>query len=141
MAPCRRTVRYNVDRRFPLDLHRQLLSVPDRGARPTRASSRSDQLLDEAQAPSPARLTYGSAGIGSILHSTVELLANQTKTEFLHVPYRGEAPAITALLGGEFDFIAATTGPITPLIKAGKLRALAVTARSAGAIFPMCRRR
>jgi len=85
-----------------------------------------DQLLEEAKA-NPGKITYGSAGIGSILHSTVELLAHQTKTKFLHVPYRGEAPAITSLMGGEFDFIAATTGPITPLIKAGKLRALAVT--------------
>lgn len=84
------------------------------------------QLLDEARAK-PGTLKYGSAGIGSILHTTVELLGNDTKTKFLHVPYRGEAPAITGMLTGDIDFIAATTGPITPRIHSGEFRALAVT--------------
>src|ERR1700704_3942423 len=48
------------------------------------------QLIDEAR-KDPGALKYGSAGIGSILHTTVELLANDTKTKFLHIPYRGEA--------------------------------------------------
>jgi tripartite-type tricarboxylate transporter receptor subunit TctC len=86
------------------------------------------QLLDEARAK-PGELKYGSAGVGSILHTTVELLANQTKTKFLHVPYRGELPAITGLLTGDFDFIAATTGPITPRVQSGEMRALAVTGK------------
>jgi tripartite-type tricarboxylate transporter receptor subunit TctC len=84
------------------------------------------QLLDEGKAK-PGVLTYSSAGVGSILHTTVELLGHETNTKFLHIPYRGEAPAITALLAGEVDFIAATTGPITPRIKSGEFRALAVT--------------
>jgi len=84
------------------------------------------QLLDDARA-NPGALKYGSAGVGSILHTTVELLGNDTKTKFLHVPYRGEAPAITGMLTGDIDFIAATTGPITPRIHSGEFRALAVT--------------
>jgi len=83
-------------------------------------------LLKEAKAQ-PGVLTYGSAGVGSILHTTVELLANVTKTKFVHVPYRGEAPALTGLLSGDFDFIAATTGATTPRVKSGEMRALAVT--------------
>ena len=55
------------------------------------------QLIDEARAK-PGELKYGSAGVGSILHTTVELIGNQTKTKFLHVPYRGEAPAMTGML-------------------------------------------
>ncbi|MEW6449687.1 MAG: tripartite tricarboxylate transporter substrate binding protein [Pseudomonadota bacterium] len=93
------------------------------------------QLLDEARA-NPGKLTYGSAGVGSILHTTVELLANETKTRFLHVPYRGEAPAITGLLTGDFDFIAATTGPISERIRNGELRALAVTGKTRWKDFP-----
>ena len=85
------------------------------------------QLIDAAR-QKPGELKYGSAGVGSILHTTVELLGNETKTSYLHVPYRGEAPAITALLQGDIDFIAVTTGPITPRLKAGEFRALAVTA-------------
>src|SRR6185436_7423161 len=53
-----------------------------------------------------------------------------TKTKFLHVPYRGEAPAITGLLQGDIDFIAATSGPISPRIRSGEFRALAVTGKT-----------
>jgi tripartite-type tricarboxylate transporter receptor subunit TctC len=93
------------------------------------------QLLDEARA-NPGALKYGSAGAGSILHTTVELIGNQTKTKFLHVPYRGEAPALTGMLTGDIDFIAATTGPISARIRAGEFRALAVTGRTRWRDFP-----
>ena len=85
-------------------------------------------VLKEAKAK-PGSLTYGSAGVGSILHTTVELLANVTQTKFVHVPYRGEAPAIIGLLGGDFNFIAATTGATTSRVKSGELRALATTGK------------
>ena len=93
------------------------------------------QLIDEARAK-PGELKYGSAGVGSILHTTVELMGNQTKTKFLHVPYRGEAPAITGLLQGDVDFIAATTGPISARVKSGEFRALAVTGKTRWRDFP-----
>jgi tripartite-type tricarboxylate transporter receptor subunit TctC len=85
-------------------------------------------LLKEAKA-NPGSLNYGSAGVGSILHTTVELLANVTQTKFVHVPYRGEAPAITGLLSGDFNFIAATIGSAIPRVKSGEFRALAVTGK------------
>ena len=93
------------------------------------------QIIDEARAK-PGELKYGSAGVGSILHTTVELIGNQTKTKFLHIPYRGEAPALTGLLQGEIDFIAATTGPVSPRVKSGEFRALAVTGRTRWRDFP-----
>jgi tripartite-type tricarboxylate transporter receptor subunit TctC len=93
------------------------------------------QLIEEAR-KNPGGLSYGSAGVGSILHTTVELLAYDTKTKFLHVPYRGEAPAITGLLQGEIDFIAATSGPISPRIRSGEFRALAVTGKTRWRDFP-----
>jgi tripartite-type tricarboxylate transporter receptor subunit TctC len=93
------------------------------------------QLIDEAKAK-PEGLKYGSAGVGSILHTTVELIGNQTKTKYLHVPYRGEAPGITALLRGEIDFIAATTGPISARVRSGEFRALAVTSKTRWRDFP-----
>jgi tripartite-type tricarboxylate transporter receptor subunit TctC len=74
--------------------------------------------------------------VGSILHTTVELLATDTKTKFLHVPYRGELPAITGLLQGDVDFAAVTTGPITPRIRSGEFRALAVTSKTRWRDFP-----
>jgi tripartite-type tricarboxylate transporter receptor subunit TctC len=93
------------------------------------------QLIDEARA-NPGALKYGSAGVGSILHTTVELIGNQTKTKFLHIPYRGEAPALTGMLTGDIDFIAATTGPISARVKAGEFRALAVTGQTRWRDFP-----
>jgi tripartite-type tricarboxylate transporter receptor subunit TctC len=93
------------------------------------------QLVDEAK-NKPGELKYGSAGVGSILHTTVELLGNQTKVKFLHVPYRGEAPAITGVLTGDVDFIAATTGPISSRVKSGEFRALAVTGKTRWPDFP-----
>ncbi len=93
------------------------------------------QLIDAARAK-PGELKYGSAGVGSILHTTVELIGNQTKTQFLHVPYRGEAPAITGVLQGDVDFIATTTGPISSRVKSGEFRALAVTGKTRWRDFP-----
>jgi len=86
------------------------------------------QLIDEARAK-PGVLTYGSAGVGSTLHMTVELLGNMSKVKFQHVPYRGEAPSVTGLLTGDTDFLAATAGPIGDRIRSGELRGLAVTSR------------
>lgn len=93
------------------------------------------QLLDEARAK-PGMLRYGSAGVGSILHTTVELMGNRTNTKFLHVPYRGEAPALTGMLTGDIEFIAATTGPVSARLRSGEFRALAVTSKTRWADFP-----
>ena len=103
-----------------------------------RADSRLHTLKDliEEARRNPGGLKYGSAGVGSILHTTVELMANETKTKFLHVPYRGEAPAITGLLQGDIDFIAATSGPISARIRSGEFRALAVTGKTRWRDFP-----
>ena len=93
------------------------------------------ELIDEAR-KNPGALKYASAGVGTILHTTVELIATETKTKYLHVPYRGEAPAIIGLLQGDVDFIAATTGPITERVRSGEFRALAVTGKTRWRDFP-----
>lgn len=87
------------------------------------------QLIGEAHAK-PGSLKYASSGPGTGLHTIVELIAHQTKSSFLHVPYRGEGQATTALLSGEVDFVAVTTGPISSRIRAGEFRALAVTSKT-----------
>lgn len=92
-------------------------------------------LTDEARR-NPGALKYGSAGVGSILHTTVELIASQTRTRYLHVPYRGEVPAITGLLQGDVDFVAVTTGPISERVRSGEFRALGVTSKTRWRDFP-----
>lgn len=93
------------------------------------------QLIEEAHAK-PGFLKYASSGPGTGLHTIVELIAHRTKSKFLHIPYRGEGQATTALLTGDVDFIAVTTGPISPRIRAGEFRALAVTSKTRWGDFP-----
>jgi tripartite-type tricarboxylate transporter receptor subunit TctC len=87
------------------------------------------ELLNAARAD-PGKLTYGSAGIGTIPHMIVELLASMAKVKWVHVPYRGEAPSFTGLLSGDVDFVVNTTTVAVPQVREGAVRALAVTSRS-----------
>lgn len=75
----------------------------------------------------PGKLDYGSAGVGSTHHLTGELLASLAGIQWNHIPYRGEAAAFTGLLSGELPIIIATTVTVAPQLKAGKLKALAVS--------------
>jgi tripartite-type tricarboxylate transporter receptor subunit TctC len=72
-------------------------------------------------------LAYGTAGVGSTHHLIGELLAKMAGTNLLHVPFRGDAASLTALLGGEIPFIVVPPTAVLGHLKAGKLRALAVT--------------
>ena len=73
------------------------------------------------------KLTFGSSGYGSSPHLSGELFKQAAGVDILHVPYRGSAPAITDLRGGQIDMFFDNTPSILPHIKAGALRALAVT--------------
>jgi tripartite-type tricarboxylate transporter receptor subunit TctC len=73
----------------------------------------------------PGKLTYGSAGNGSASHLATLLLAYTAKVEAVHVPYRGAAPAISDVLGGQTDFIITTIPSVIGLVDSGKMRALA----------------
>jgi tripartite-type tricarboxylate transporter receptor subunit TctC len=78
----------------------------------------------------PGSVTFGTPGVGSTPHLIGELLAAQAGVKLLHVPYKGEAAALTGLLGGEIQMVvAAATAPL-PHIEAGRLIALAVTGAS-----------
>jgi tripartite-type tricarboxylate transporter receptor subunit TctC len=92
-------------------------------------------LIARAKA-APGTVSFGSAGPGSTHHLGLELLASRTGTKFLHVPYRGDAPVIAALLGSEVQFGLATPTLALENVKAGKLRALAVTTGARSASLP-----
>ena len=95
----------------------------------TNASSKFDTLnaLLSVAKTSKDGVTYGTAGIGSTHHLAGELLAKTAKANLLHIPFRGDAASITALLANEVDFIVVSPTAVMPNIKAGKLRALATT--------------
>lgn len=75
----------------------------------------------------PGALTMASAGNGTVGHLAGELLARRADFRMTHVPYKGAAPALSDLLGGQTDFMLPTPQAALPLIKGGRLRALAVT--------------
>ena len=85
---------------------------------------------------SPGTVTFGSAGPGTTHHLGIELLGSRTGVKFLHVPYRGDAPLITALIGGQVQFGLATPTLTSENIKAGRLRALATTANVRSQAMP-----
>lgn len=81
-------------------------------------------------------LSYGSPGSGSTIHLSGEMLRAATKLPLLHVPYRGSAPALTDLMGGQIDFIIENITPAMPHIKAGKLKALAIADAQRSPMLP-----
>ncbi len=83
--------------------------------------------LVELAKKDPGRLNYASAGNGSGMHLYTELVKSAAKINLTHVPYKGEGPALQALLAGEVNLLFGTTGPLIPFVRAGKVRALMVT--------------
>lgn len=75
----------------------------------------------------PGQLTYGSSGNGAFNHLTGALFSNTAKIDIVHVPYKGGGPAAVALLSGEITMILGEPASIVGFVKAGKVRALAVT--------------
>lgn len=94
-----------------------------------------DDLVKAAR-EKPGTLTVGTAGVGTGQHMCSELFAVSLKSKFVHVPYRGDAGAVTALLGGNVDFIIAPGTAIFGQIEAGKFRALAVSGKQRWASLP-----
>ena len=77
----------------------------------------------------PGQLNYGSPGVGTSPHLTGELFKIQTGADIVHVPYKGNAEAITDLIGGQISIVFTGVPPVVPLAKAGKVRLLATTGK------------
>jgi len=98
---------------------------------PSVAATIVPELIALARAQ-PGKLSYASAGIGTTSHLAGELFKSMAKVDIVHIPYKGNVPAITDLLGGQTAMIFATMPTVLPHVRAGKLRAIAVlgTARA-----------
>lgn len=84
----------------------------------------------------PGKVTFGSAGVGTLTHVSGELFKLMAGIDMVHVPYRGEAQAIVDMMGGQLDIDFSTLGGASEFIKSGKLRALAVTGAQRSPFFP-----
>ena len=85
---------------------------------------------------SPGKLNYASSGNGTVTHLAGELLKLLGKVSIVHVPYKGGAPALTAIMSGEVDMSYENSLIITPHIRSGRVRALAITAATRSKLLP-----
>jgi len=84
----------------------------------------------------PGHYSYGSSGTGTIVHLASEMLKSAGGLDVLHVPYKGSAPATTAILAGEVTFVFSTMPPAISNVRGGRLRALGVTTPKRSAAAP-----
>ena len=84
----------------------------------------------------PGRINYGSAGIGSMQHLSWELFAHMTATRLVHVPYKGGAAQLAALLPGDIQIAMSSLITIRPHLSSGRVRALAITGKERAAVLP-----
>jgi tripartite-type tricarboxylate transporter receptor subunit TctC len=92
-------------------------------------------FVDYARAH-PGKINFGSAGLGTITQLAAELLKEEAKIDIVHVPYRGVAPAMTDLLGGQIHMLVADVPFLLPQIKAGAIKALALTSAARTPALP-----
>jgi tripartite-type tricarboxylate transporter receptor subunit TctC len=97
--------------------------------KPTLAAGSVRDLVAEMK-KNPGKLSYCTSGTGSSDHLTAELLKQATGTDAVHVPYKGGAACQTDIMGNQVDFSFQNLGAVTNYIKGGRMKALAVTARS-----------
>ena len=103
---------------------------------PAKVQARTLKDLVIEASSKPNMLTYASAGNGTSIHLAGELFASLTNTQMLHVPYRGSAPALNDLLGGQVDMMWDSVASARPQVQAGKLIALAVTTKNRSSAMP-----
>ncbi len=93
------------------------------------------ELLEYARR-NPGKLNYGSTGSGSSNHLTMELLMKMTSVKMAHIPYKGSAPAVTALIGGEIDVLFDNVPNVLQQIKAGRMKVIGVSGLQRSVLLP-----
>ena len=119
-----------------LDLLTVAVQAPNVLVVPAASPFKSVADVIAAQKKTPEKITFASSGNGSSDHLTAELFWLQSGTSGIHVPYKGGAPAISDLLGGQVDASFQNINAILSHVNAGKLRALAVTGAKRSALLP-----
>ncbi|MBC7730051.1 MAG: tripartite tricarboxylate transporter substrate binding protein [Microbacteriaceae bacterium] len=127
---------------MPFDPARDIVPVALVAGRPTLAVVGADSpwkpVADAVKAAKakPGEMRQALAGTGTVGHLAGEMMARAAGLKLLNVPYKGAAPALTDLLGGQTDFMFATPQAVVGMVKGNKLRALAVTSSKRLAILP-----
>ncbi|MEY3914287.1 MAG: hypothetical protein RL509_2331, partial [Pseudomonadota bacterium] len=115
------------------DLEKDLVAVsrvsktPNLLVVPVNSTYKSIHDLVQAAKAKPGDIRFGSGGSGSSMHVIAEVLSQQAKVKFEHIPYKSSTQMVQELLAGQIDFTFQNIAVVMPFVKAGKLRALAVT--------------
>jgi tripartite-type tricarboxylate transporter receptor subunit TctC len=104
-------------------------------ANPGEAANNVADVIAMARS-SPGKIAYASAGLGTSNHLAGALLASAAKVDLLHVPYKGSAPALNDVLGGRVPLMFDLLPTSLPMLRAGKLKPLAVTSRARSPLLP-----
>lgn len=130
------TIAPHLQSKLPYDPLHELVPVALVADTPMTLSVRTESpyktiadVLKDARAR-PGQVTYASTGNGTVSHLTGALLAQATGVNLLHVPYRGAAPALTDLLGGQVAMIVTSVASIEPMVASGKARVLGTFSRA-----------
>lgn len=128
--------------KLSFDPRKDLIPIGPVGEAPTVIVARADlpannleQLVALAK-KAPGTVKYGSAGVGGTLHMAAVLLEKAAHIDLLHVPYRGGAPAMTELLGGQIDLVFADLTLVQPFLNSGKIKTIALASRQRSSVVP-----
>ena len=127
---------------IPYDTARDLAAVTLLASAPNmlvvlaESPIRSIRDLVQLAKDKPGKLSYSTAGNGSTTHIMTAMLSQAAGISMLHVPYQGGAQSLQAVLGGQTDLNAAVSTTALPMVKAGRLRALAIVGDKRSALFP-----
>ncbi|HSI54728.1 MAG TPA: tripartite tricarboxylate transporter substrate-binding protein [Ramlibacter sp.] len=113
-----------------------LVSTPNVLVVPASSPFDTAQQLAAHMKKNPGKLSYASSGAGSSDHLTAELYKKAVGGFAVHIPYRGGAPAMQDIIAGQADFMFSNLGPAMPFIKAGKMKALMLTASKPAVLLP-----
>ena len=132
----------NVYRKLPFDPEKDFVPITLMTITPLVLVTRSDLAVKDAAGlvdyakKNPGKLTFASSGTGTSHHLSGELFKTLAGIDILHVPYKGSPPAHIDLMGGSVDIMFDNIVPVTPHIKSGKLKALAVTTKTRASSLP-----
>jgi tripartite-type tricarboxylate transporter receptor subunit TctC len=136
------TVNPSLYKKLPFDVARDFQAVTQLAAaqyilvlHPSVPAGSLKEFIALAKAK-PGELNYSSSGMGSPLHLAAELFKNRAGVNLVHVPYKGGGPAAAAVLGGEVQVLFGSVASSLPLVRAGKLKALATTGLKRSAVAP-----
>jgi tripartite-type tricarboxylate transporter receptor subunit TctC len=136
------TINPAIKKTMPFDTARDFTSVAFIGRAPllvttsTRLPVQSVRELFALARSRPGQITYASAGLGSINQISTELIAFSAGVRFMHVPYKGGAPALNDLVGGHVDIFVSSVPQALQLVRSGQIKTLAVTSTRRLALLP-----